>query len=271
MIKMSKTNIDEIYTWLLQTNTATIQEITNKLNQTEKKTNKYTYDKIITPLLHANKLDRIRRGLYTAIDPVTNQPIADPVIVASKIRNPYYLGYYTALNLYGSAYSMRTQTHICTTMETRFREFTYNGTTYTPIYTQDTETNIETINHRGHWINVCGKERLLVELVENPEYVGGWEQTLKSLETLGGLDYGKIPEILEKKNTQILIRKTGCILELLRDHSIYHKHLQEKMLQRIRDMVQGQPEYLEKDKTGPLDKHWLLYVSPEFSEYLRGI
>jgi len=271
MIKMSKTNLDETYTWLLQTNTATVQEITNKLSQTEKKINKYTYDKIITPLLDANKLDRIRRGLYTAIDPITEKPVADPVIVASKIRTPYYLGYYTALTLYGSAYSMRTQTHICTKPENRFREFTYNGITYTPIYTQDTETNIQTINHRGHKIKVCGKERLLVELIENPTYVGGWEQSLKSLESLGGIEYEKIPEILEKKDIQILTRKTGYILELLRDTSIYHRHLPEQVTHRIQTMIQGQPEYLEKSQPGPLNKKWMLYIPPDFKEYLRGI
>ncbi|MBD3173334.1 hypothetical protein GF326_12790 [Candidatus Bathyarchaeota archaeon] len=257
-----------IYNWVLGQNTATNKEITQQLQD---KDEKYVYIKYINPLLHANKLDRIRRGLYTAIDPITDKPVTDPVIVASKIKTPYYLGYHTALTLYGSAYSIRTQAHICTTPENRFREFTYNNITYTPIYTQDTTTNIQTINHRGHRIKVCGKERLLVELLANPENVGGWEQTLKSLETLGGVEYTQIPEILEKKNTQILIRKTGYILQLLKQHSIYHKHLPEQVTKRIQKMVHGQPEYLERDKPGPLNKQWLLYVSPEFPEYLRGI
>jgi len=267
---MSKTNLDMVYTWLLQKNTATIQEITNKLNKPSK-SNKYTYDKILAPLLKTDKIDRIRRGLYTAIDPITNKPIADPVIVASKIRTLYYLGYHTALTLYGSAYSTRTQTQICTTPENHFNEFTYNGIIYTPIYTQDTETNIQTINHKGHQVKVCGKERLLIELVENPQHLGGWEQTLKSLETLGGINYKKIPTIKKKKDIQILTRKTGYILTLLKKHSIYHNHLPKQVLQKIQEMVQGQPQYLEPNQTGPIDKQWQLYVSPEFTEYLRGI
>ncbi len=271
MIKMGKTNLDETYTWLLQENTATIREITKKTSQTNKTTTKYVYDKIITPLIKAGKVERIRRGLYTAIDPITNKPVADPVIVASKIRTPYYLGYHTALTLYGSAYSTRTQTYICIPPEKRFREFTYNGNTYTPIYTQDTKTNIQTINHRGHKIKVCGKERLLVELVENPQHVGGWEQALKSLETLGGVEHEKIPYMLEKKNTQSLTRKTGYILELLKQHSIYHRHLPEQVTHRIQTMIQGQPEYLEKNQPGPLNKKWMLYIPEDFTEYLRGV
>lgn len=271
MIKMSKTNLDGTYTWILQENTTTIEEITERQHQPEKKTRKYVYDKIITPLLKSGKLDRVRRGLYTAIDPITNQPIADPVIVASKLRNLYYLGYYTALTLFGSAYSTRTQAHICIPPKNRFREFIYNSITYTPLYNRDTKTNIKTINYRGHKVRVCGKERLLVELIENPSYVGGWEQSLKSLETLGGVEYEKIPRILEKKNIQKLTRKTGYILELLRDHSIYHRSLPEEVTQKIQDMVTGQPEYMEKNRKGPLNTKWMLYIHTGFNNYLRGI
>ena len=257
-----------VYNWTLKQNTVTNKEITKHIKNNDEK---YVYIKYIHPLLKSGKLERIRRGLYTAIDPISEQPIADPVIVASKLRNPYYLGYHTALTIYGTAYSARNQVHICVHPENRFREFTYNGNTYTPIYTQDTETNIQTINHLGHKIKVCGKERLLVELVENPQNVGGWEQALKSLETLGGVEYEKIPDILEKKNTQILTRKTGYILQLLKQHSIYHRHLPEQVTHRIQNMIQGQPEYLEKNQPGPLDKQWMLYTPPDFAEYLRGI
>jgi predicted transcriptional regulator of viral defense system len=269
MINNSKENTQTtIYNWVLKQNTVTNKEIAQQLPDRDEK---YVYIKHINPLLHANKLDRIRRGLYTAIDPITNKPVADPIIVASKIRKPYYLGYHTALTLYGSAYSTRNQTHICIHPKNRFREFTYNGNTYTPLYTRDTKTNIQTINHRGHKIKVCSKERLLIELIENPQHIGGWEQTLKSLETLGGIEYEKIPEILEKKNTQILTRKTGYILTLLKQHSIYHKHLPEQVTKQIQDTITGQPEYMEKNRKGPLNTKWMLYIHPDFTEYLRGI
>jgi len=227
MIKMSKTITDETYTWILQSNATTLEEITVYLSHPTEKTKKYAYDKIITPLIKQNKIDRIRRGLYTAIDPITEQPVADPIIVASKIRDHYYLGYYSALTLHGSAYSARTQAHVCVHPEDRFKEFIYNGVTYTPLYTEDTQTNIQIIHYRGHKVRVCGKERLLIEIVDSPKHMGGWEESLKSLETLGGVEYEKIPALLEKKGNQKLIRKTGYVLELLRDHSIYHRHLPE--------------------------------------------
>jgi len=270
MIKNSKDPTQEdLYNWALKQNTATNREITDQFNN--RRDPKYIYIKYINPLLKQGKLDRIRRGLYTAIDPVTESPVADPIIVASKIRENYYLGYYTALTLYGTAYSTGTQHHICLKPENRFREFSYNGIQYTAIYTRDTETNIKTRNHRGHNIRVCGKERLLIELVDSPENVGGWEQALKSLESLGGIDYDEIPSLLTKLGNQRLLRKTGYILEALKQHSIYHRHLPEETLEKLNNMVQGQPDYLEKNKPGPLNKKWLLYIQPRFNEHLRGI
>ena len=270
MIKNSKDPTqEELYNWVLRRNTVRNNEIANQFNSG--KDAKYVYIKYINPLLKKGKLDRIRRGLYTAIDPVTDSPVADPVIIASKLRGDYYLGYYTALVLYGAAYSTMTQHHICLNPKNWFRKFSYNGIRYRPIYTRDTETNIQTRNHRGHRIRVCGKERLLLELVDSPDKVGGWEQALKSLESLGGVDYDKIPLLLTRLGNQRLIRKTGYILELLKQHSIYHRDLQAETLETIQDMVHGQPDYLEKDRPGPLNKIWSLYIQPGFDKYLRGI
>jgi len=270
MIKNRKDPTQEdLYNWALKRNTMTNKEITDQFNNGQDA--KYIYIKYINPLLKQGKLDRIRRGLYTAIDPVTESPVADPIIVASKLREDYYLGYYTALVLYGTAYSTGTQHHICLKPKNKFRKFSYNGIQYTPIYTRDTETNIQTHNHRGHHIRVCGKERLLIELVGSPNKVGGWEQALKSLESLGDINYEKIPSILAKLGNQRLIRKTGYILEILQQHSIFHRHLPEEILETLQDMVQGQPDYIEKNKPGPLNRRWSLYIQPRFSEYLRGI
>lgn len=268
---MSKTITDETYTWIIQKNATTLEEITEYLSHTTKRTKKYAYDKIITPLVKQNKIDRVRRGLYTAIDPVTDRPVADPIIVASKLRDSYYLGHYSALTLYGSVYSARTQAHVYVHPEDRFKEFTYNGVRYTPLYTEDTQTNIQTIQYRGHAVRVCGKERLLIEVIDSPKHIGGWEQSLKSMETLGGVEYEKIPALLERKGNQKLLRKTGFVLELLRDHSIYHRHLPEKVVNEIQRMVRGQPMYMEKNRNGSLNRKWMLYIHPSFNEYLRGI
>ncbi|MCK4583456.1 hypothetical protein KAU18_09100 [Candidatus Bathyarchaeota archaeon] len=270
MIKNSKEHTqDTLSHWMLKQNTVTNKEIISQFkNRVDAK---YIYIKYLNPLLRQGKIDRVRRGLYTAIDPLSGKPVADPIIVASKLRPEYYLGYYPALRVHGTTYSYRAQTHVCVKPRHRFREFSYLGNTYIPVYTQDTWTNIQTVDYRGHPIRVCGKERLLVECIDNPGRVGGWEQTLKSFESLGGVDYDEVVRLLELRANQTLTRKTGYVLELLQRNSVFHRHLPYETLQRIEGMVHGQPQYMEKGRSGPLNERWMLYVSPGFADYLRGI
>jgi len=42
-------------------------------------------------------------------------------------------------------------------------------------------------------------------------------------------------------------------------------------MEEIQGMVKVQPEYMEKNRIGPFNRRWMLYISPSFNEYLRGI
>jgi len=265
-------NIENTYVWLLRQNAATIHEITEQCREhNEAATAKYVYDKVITPLISQGRVQRIRRGLYTAVDSLTGKPVADPIIVASKIRSEYYLGYHAALTLHGAAYSASTQTQVCVKPRNSFRKFNVGGYTIKPVYTGDTETNIQALRYRGGSIMVCGKERLLIECLDKPQHVGGWEQTLKSLETLGGVEYSQIPRLLSLLGNQKQTRVTGYVLELLRQYSVYHRHLPEDVLKTLEGMVEGQPTYLVNGVPGPLDRRWRLYVPEYFVGLLRGV
>ena len=72
MIKNSKGPTQEnLYNLVLKRNTITNKEITDQFNN--RRDAKYIYIKYMNPLQKQEKLDRIRRGLYTAIDPVREQ------------------------------------------------------------------------------------------------------------------------------------------------------------------------------------------------------
>lgn len=271
---MKKTTIqDNIYSWILGQRAATLNEISEYYKQTVGELNqiKYVYDKFITPMLKQEKIVRARRGLYVPIDPVSGKPSTDKFIIASKIKPDYYLGYHTALEFYGSAYSVHTQTYVCVKPRNRFKEFQFNGVSFKPVYVNDTKTDTIKTGYRNHKIKVCSKERLLIECIGKPDYSGGWEETLKSIHSLGGLDYTNVMKWVNIKDQQILTRKTGYILELLKENSIYHRHLPETILDKIEDKVKGQPMYLINKSSGPLYKKWMLYIPERFEENLRGI
>jgi predicted transcriptional regulator of viral defense system len=264
---------DELYSELAQVRVVTLQELTKIMEKIlgRKLTNSYVYRKYAQNLLRRGYLRRIRRNLYTVKQPGQTQPTAERYLVASKIREKYYLGYHTALEFHGTAYSFWSIVYICVHPRDRFNEFTYMNLTYKPILVEDTETDIETHSYLGHKVRVCSKERLFVECLDQPEYVGGWEETLKSLQGLPGLDFSHLTDLVLRKDKQILTRKAGWALEKLRDESIYYQHLTDEPLNRLNANLTTPKMYIQRGEPGELNQRWRLYIPKQVDEAMRGI
>ena len=232
--------------------------------------NGYVYKKFIYPLLKKKYLTRIRRNLYHVTTPGYRDSIVDRFTLASQIRQRYYIAFHAALEFYGVAYSYRNHVHIGVTPRNRFDEFRYQNTIYAPFLTNDVETGVLHQSHRGRDVKVCSKERLLIECIKYPDRVGGWEEVLKSLQGLGGIDFDTLLDYLFLAENQSLLRRVGLVLELLREESLYYQHLEDSTIEEIQKRVEGNERYLEKGKIGALNKKWKLYVSNDFEQYLRG-
>jgi predicted transcriptional regulator of viral defense system len=233
--------------------------------------NGYVYKKFIYPLLKKKYLTRIRRNLYHVTPPGYRDSIVDRFTVASQIKQSYYIGFHAALEFYGVAYSYRNRVHVGVKPRNRFDEFSYQNTTYVPFLTNDVETGVLHQSHRGNDVRVCSKERLFIECVKYPDHVGGWEEVLKSLQGLGGIDFDTLLDYLFLAENQSLLRRVGLVLEMLKGESLYYKHLEDSTVEEIRKRVEGNERYLEKGKIGALNKKWKLYISDDFEQYLRGV
>ena len=231
----------------------------------------YINTKYVQPLVRAGRLERVRRGLYVALSPIEEKPQVDKFLIASKIRSDYYLGYHTALEFHGCAYSAHNEAYACVRPLSRFTPFTFHNHTFKPVFTKDLDSEIEEKEYRDHSIRVSSRERTFVECLDRVEYAGGWEEALKSLENLGGLEFEKIQKHAIQTQKQILIRKTGFILEILKRRSLFYEHLPESTLKGIEKKVHGAPTYLIRNVGGPLNPRWRIYVPTGFEEKLRGI
>lgn len=268
---MSKADV--LYTEILHKKVVRFDEIMEIINETLGKRYERSYisNFYVQGLLNSNRLERIRRGLYAAIPPGGNAPTVDKLLIASKLRTSYYLGYHTALEFHGCAYSAHSEAYTCVRPKNRFTPFTSHGYSFRPVFTNDLETMIHEKEYRGHIIRVSSKERTFVECLDRVEHAGGWEEALKSLESLGGLDFEKIRDYMIQTEKQILVRKTGFILELLKKSSIFYEHLREETLKEIEEEVHGAPTYLIRGVEGHLNPRWRLYVPTGFEEKLMGV
>jgi len=114
-------------------------------------------------------------------------------------------------------------------------------------------------------------ERLFVVCIKFPDRVGGLEEALKSLQGLGGIDFDALLDYLFLAENQSLLRRVGLVLEMLKGESLYYQHLEDSTIEKIQKRVEGNERYLEKGKIGALNKRWMLYVSGDFEQYLRGV
>ena len=134
---MSKT--DALYKEILLKKVVRFDDIVDLAEKTLERDDDRSYinNFYVQNLLRSNRLERIRRGLYVAISPTETSPIVDKFLIASKIRENYYLGFHTALEYHGCDYSAYYKAYICVRPEQRFTPFTFHNHTFRPVFTSD--------------------------------------------------------------------------------------------------------------------------------------
>jgi predicted transcriptional regulator of viral defense system len=265
---------EALYNALLPIKIASFDDIINASSRiTNGSANrKYVYRKYVKRLIETNKLQTIRRGLYAVLSPLEKNENYEPdkLLIASKIRKEHYLGLHTALEYYGCAYSAFNEAYICVQARNRFDPFNYKRFMFKPIFVKDTESQVIEKPHGSNFLRVSSKERTFIESVDRVRYAGGWEECVKSLENLRGLDIEKLISLTLEYGKKGLPRRVGFILELLRNRSSFYEHVTDTTLSRIAAETKGAPQYLIRGKKGGLNRRWGLYIPESFEEQLRG-
>lgn len=265
---------EKIYRRLLSRKVVSFDEIISEAEELiGPKNERYIHLKYVKRLVEEGKLQRIRKGLYAAVPPLEDESehIPDKFLIASKLRDGYYLGYHTALEFYGCAYSHLNRVHVAVRKGDRFDPFQHRGLDFRPVFVQDTDFGVEEKEYSGHRIRISSKERTFIDCLDRVKYAGGWEESLKSLQRLGGLNFNSLIKILQKYRNDLLRRKVGFVLELLKDVSVFYEHFDDKMLNKLRGEIGEKPRYMAEGDSFAYNERWQLYVPKDFEEKLRGI
>jgi predicted transcriptional regulator of viral defense system len=266
---------EALYSALLPMKIVTFDDIVQKSSNIIKipANRKYVYRKYVKRLIETGKLQTVRKGLYTVLSPLeqTEKHEPDKLLVASKIRKEYYLGFHTALEYYGCAYSAFNEAYTCIQSKDRFDPFHYKRFIFKPVFVRDVTSQIVEKSYGRNIIKVSNKERTFIECVDKVRYAGGWEECIKSLEGLGGIDIGKLISLTLDQERKALPRRVGYVLELLRDRSPFYEHVNDSTLNKMKAEIEGPPQYLARGKKGDLNRRWNLYIPEGLEEELRGI
>jgi len=218
----------------------------------------------ISALLHYHEkvgnILHIRRGLYASI-PISSESNTfqvNPYLIAGRIVADSVLAYHTALDVQGFAYSIFHNYYFIT--KQAIRSFKFQDISYHPIKKRP-DYGIVTINREGLDIKVTSLERTFVDLLDRPEYGGGWSEIWSSFALIPLLNIDQIIEYAFLLNNATLVAKIGFFLEQHRGKFLVSKQ-QLSLLQSKKPLHK---HYLERDKrtSGQLVKKWNLIV-PEY-------
>lgn len=217
----------------------------------------------ITNLREKGYLQKIRKGLYAIVPPnlVGKKYHPDKFLVAGKVKENYYLSYHSALELYGLAQSAYNTVWITT--KSQANSFTYQSINY-QFLTTKYFFGITRINHQGVDIQVSDREKTFLDCLRHPKYAGGWEELMKSLNTLPSLNWNKFTDYVEKFDKKSLYQKSGFLLENLGIKT------PDKVFTKLKSRVGNRTYYLEKDKESSLNRKWNLMIPKNFQELMQG-
>ncbi len=226
---------------------------------------KRTPDSLLRYHTQKGRLLRIRRGLYAVVpagfDPASYQ--VDPYLLASKMADDAVLGYHTALQFYGKAYSSSNQYVYLTEHATRavtFRANEFRSVQFPKRLRAKKKEffGVETHEQVGIPVRVTGLERTLVDVLDRPELGGGWEEIWRSLETVEFFDLATVVEYALLLENATTAAKVGFFLDQHREILMVEEH----HLEMLRAYRPRSPHYMTRTarKSGRLIPKWNLVI-----------
>lgn len=208
---------------------------------------------------------RIRRGFYASVPAAHYQKTyqVDPYLIAGRMTKDSVLGYHTALDINGFAYSVFHYFYFFA--HKAIRKFAFQGMQFQALPLpkqlldkQQENFGVTVINREGLNIRVTGLERTLVDVLNRPEYAGGFVEIWQSYAMVSILNLDKVIEYTLLLNNATLIAKVGFFLEQHREQF----KVDEDHLKLLQTKIPVQKHYLERTKRTPgkLVKRWNLIV-----------
>lgn len=272
-----------LYKKALNEQVITFNEIVEFLQQRNPSlSRKVIHQAYVSPLVKQKKLLRIYRGLYHALSPFQENlhQTFNKFLVASKFRyGENVICYHSALEFYGVAYNEFNDVYLGG--KSYFKPISMDNVVFRSVTLKNPSLGVVTRPvTRNNLVNVTSKERTFIDCLDKVMYAGGWEEALKSLENLSGLNFVKLLELLiSLKGKQIVLRRVGFVLETLRDHptynSVYYEHLPEKVLRTLEEGLSNSWLYFDRlfqQEENISISRWKLVLPKDFIENnLRGV
>jgi predicted transcriptional regulator of viral defense system len=214
-------------------------------------------------------LDKVKSNLYVRIPAHLvhdkGKYVEDPIFVGKYLVEPYFFSYYTALFLHGFSQQYTPRYYLSTTKHVL--EVNYHGNIIQPVILRKKRFfGFEKIKYRNEEVFVSDLERTIIDVVDRPEYAGGYEEVLRCLLDLEKINWNRLFEYIKKMGEGILFNRIGFIFDLLKN-SI---KTPESFLKKVHDNLSNNIYYFEKNRKGNFNKKWRIVVDPRLEKITGG-
>jgi predicted transcriptional regulator of viral defense system len=253
--------------FLSQHEVFTVEELNDFLSK-EGSGKPNTRKSLLTYYRKKGRIVSIRRGLY-AVVPFGSSPDSCPVdmyLVAAKMTGDAVLGYHTALEFHGKAYSVYNRLHYLSSKRSLpviFRNYEFiRASVPQPLLVKGREMfGVLRQKRSGAVLRVTGLERTLVDVLDRPDLTGSWEEIWRSLESVEFFDIEQVIEYVLLLENSTTAAKVGFFLNQHREELM----LDDVHLKPLQQLRPRQPHYLKRGRRrgGRWVKKWNLMVPEE--------
>jgi predicted transcriptional regulator of viral defense system len=170
--------------------------------------------------LRAGNIKRVSREVFAAVPAhlPAERMVIDRFAAASKLRSDGVLGFHSALELHGIAYSEFNEVQLVSAGRTERVDLPFGACRFvTPpkalAAAGKTDYLTMTMDRQGVTVRVTAVERTVVDVLHRPELAGGAEEVLKSLDLVRYLDPAKVADYVELLDNRSLASVSGWWLE----------------------------------------------------------
>lgn len=193
----------EVYNQLAKYPVFTISEVeqlTGNLN---------TAYSLLDRLMKKGLAKKVRKNIYSVVNPVTGQIVATRYQIACAITETAYISHHSAFEYYGLANQVFYELYVSS--ESKFNTFEYDQITYKYVASRTQEGIVAAKNTTG--VRITDLERTVIDSIRDFNKIGGFEELLNCLKGIHFLDEKQLLKYLTIYNTQGLYQRVGYLLQ----------------------------------------------------------
>jgi len=217
--------------------------------------------KVIHSLSKKGWILGLKRGMYAIVPLEIGPKGADAFtihdfVIASHLAEPYYIGYWSALNYHGLTDEIPRTVFIATLKPKKSLKILYSEFYFVKL-TEKKFFGYRKTGIEGEKINISDREKTIADCLDHPEHAGGIEEVARSIYfNHKEIDFGKVEKYIAKMGNLTALKRLGYITEAC---GIEYKIKTKKLSKGYGLLDTLSP------KEGTYDRKWKLLINKEIS------